>query len=348
MKCMLIFLFLLVFGVVFAMVPSYVDFHLELNWIHHDQIFTDLGGTLTVTNNGPIAWEFENNLGYLGHIRINGLSSVGTFWMPYHLTLPPQHQYTTDVMGEAEYLGTGLHNAQACLSYTLYNWEPVGNIIPFSVDEILDDYDELDWELVIHDQTNKLINATLVATNDSYYFWKRSLPYGIEMMLGLDGGEPVFLQPPDAHYVYIGPHSSIGFDATYTADQDFTPGYHSLQAYIMDDVPIPVGEPILFYIAPSGNNDGVLEPSLSADLYPNPMNSLSLLRIGSKDSQICKLSIYDLRGRQVCLREGLALCKGRTEVPLREVLPADLNPGIYFLRLSTPTDEINIKAVVAK
>lgn len=348
MKYALTLLIVCFFVASFADVPAYVDFQLELTYMYQYPPYTGLMGSLTITNNGTVSWEFQNQIGYLGYIRIDSQSAGGGLFVPFHIILAPQQQCTFDLQGEIENLGPGIHHAQAYLSYSIYSGEPVGNSIAFSMDDVLDEFSELEWEFVLNELGSDTIDASLVATNFSYYFWKRSMPVENQMQFGLDGDIPSLVQIPSYQSMIISPVSTKLFNSIYSHPVPFSPGHHSLQAYIMEEPPVPVGEPFTFYVQGSDISDEVASLPLSASIYPNPLNPNSVLRLDAKDNMRCDLQVFNIRGQKVIRVDALNLQKGSTDLPLNNWLPPNLADGVYIFRLSTPRSVIDIKGAVVR
>jgi hypothetical protein len=346
MKHTLLLVFCLL-AVSLAAVPNYIDFQLELDYMLTSASYTFLIGTLTVTNNGPVTWDFENNIGFLAYLRADGMGSFGTLWMPFHLILPPQQSVSLEIEGSVDGLGPGVHYAQAFLVYDYYSHEPVGNTVPFSIDQTLSSFDDLDWDLQINNQGADVISAVLTGVNDSNYQWKKSFPYTQEMAIGLDGNIPQPVFDPDPHNVYAGPHNHVHFDLLLSSDEPFTPGNHSVQAYALDtgDSLVPVGEPAQFHVQDSGVDDAVPQARLSARIFPNPLRKDSVLSVNVPSSVWKEVRIFDIKGRMVGSGTRQNLRNGSQDLPLQDLLPPDISPGIYLFRLQIPNATVCIKAL---
>lgn len=86
-------------------------------------------------------------------------------------------------------------------------------------------------------------------------------------------------------------------------------------------------------------------PELAVRIFPNPVNSTSVLQIHSAGHSKAGIFVHDALGRQLSSRR-IQLASLR-QIPVREVLPADCTSGIYNIIVEVG-DEVIAKRVLVE
>lgn len=328
---------LLLFAAGLAAIPDYVEFYLDIYNISTDTPpWTTLLGIVTVRNNGTVNWVHQNQYG-LGHIFIDGQhGTVGWMEWPFNLVVPPGGTYSESTLGENTYLGPGVHTARFNLCHDRFNYEPVGNTVSFSNDQVLSGFADLNWQLLLNETSAYHIDATFNAMNESNYLWKRDFPYSTTYVLSVDGNLPQQTYEPDSHAEIVGPHYFKTYDILQYADTAFGPGDHTVQACALTPEPVLVGPIQTFHIQGTATPAEPTPTVLPLAAFPNPFQASTTIRYTQPKSGPADLAIYNLKG-QLVRRFGPA-DKGAGAHSLTWSGDDDrgisVAPGLYLIRLS--------------
>ena len=107
---------------------------------------------------------------------------------------------------------------------------------------------------------------------------------------------------------------------------------------------IPIGWDYVCFCLRLANEPATVE-LFTLDVSPNPVAGSSVIYFFMEQSQKVSLSIYDVNGRLVTTLADKMFEAGENEITWNA---ADVNAGIYFLRMETAGYSENRKLIVAK
>lgn len=93
-------------------------------------------------------------------------------------------------------------------------------------------------------------------------------------------------------------------------------------------------------------DDNVLPVTEIVNIYPNPFRTEAVIKIVSKAKTPVEASIYNLRGRLMQRMKAETDAEGTASINLQKT--SDMLPGVYFVKISTPTSEYSRKVIVLK
>lgn len=95
-------------------------------------------------------------------------------------------------------------------------------------------------------------------------------------------------------------------------------------------------------------SESVVSPALSANIYPNPMRSNTIIEINASAKSAVEISIYNLKGQLVKTINSSEISKGNTTFVWngRTDDGRPVAQGIYFCRIKSPNNLLTKKLVV--
>ena len=81
------------------------------------------------------------------------------------------------------------------------------------------------------------------------------------------------------------------------------------------------------------------------NLFPNPFNHSTMIRLYSEKSQIITIQTFDLYGRELQITKNKHISSGNTEIKWSG---SEYSSGVYFLRISSPSSYFYKKMVLVK
>lgn len=313
MKKLLVFAFVLWALSLGAQISDYdsLEYHLDLTVVQP----TFVGAEFRVHNPTAFTWENYFYHDMIALLKIDDEYCMGGYPDYFSISLYPGQTLTIDLSALLfEPLSPGVHVAQACMPLQ-DGYQLVGNIEVIYNQQLMNELDELTWDLQITNVYADSLTASLSYTNPSaepwyhdYYsvplFYLRVDGYGLGGFMYVDFPFVYVLEPGETHTQELVYRNYEYVDGAHVLT-NFTPGLHILQAFSRFTDGGAVGWPLSFTIGSAASDEIIALPELSA--YPNPFVADTRIRLGNSEVPRGILNIYNLKGQKV---RNLAFNKG--------------------------------------
>lgn len=316
-----------------------IEYYFWLTDIHD----TSVEGVLKITNTGSQSWSLTFPNADFAEIWVDGTpAAVMHVPMSNTLTVPAYHSVSLNISHnrESSPYSTGIHTAQAY--FLTEDPYPVGQVRTFLGGDFSSDISYPTYTLQLTEIDSCSVHGQLLIQNNGRTNWQIGYNHSPVYYISVDGYLESYayfmdgyvwqmLAPDEAMTVEIGYTHRVAGEIT-----NFSPGVHTAQAGA-----IWLGNPLLgnmieFVIGPSDVTDPVV-PSVSFNIYPNPLTADRELRIRADADACTEISLYNVRGQLVYQHAGLRLTAGQAvALDLASGTPDKRLPtGVYLAKIAS-------------